>query len=169
LTGLRLRSAHPAAVCDGLLARLWRRVRLTGDSGVTTIETAISLIFVFNLAFWLFEMSLFVQTYAVLDDATHEGVRYAISHGSDSSNCSGPTTGCADLSGANVQATVSRVAALSFHDPSAMTVTVAYPDATGSAPGSLVTVTLSYPYVPLFSGLGFSPTIKVTAQGRIVY
>jgi len=152
-----------------LPARTWRSFGVRGDRGSATIETTISLTILFSLAFWLFEMSLFVYTYAVLDDAAHEGIRYAIAHGADSSDCSGPTTGCTDLTGANVTAVVSSVAKESLHNISAMTVIVSYPDATGSNPGSLVTIAISYHYVPFFKSVALNQTATVSAQGRIVF
>ena len=114
-------------------------------------------------------MSLFAYTYAVLNDAAHQGIRYAIAHGTDSNVCSGPTTGCGDTSGANVQAVVKAVSKSSLHDMSGMTVTVSYPDSTGSKPGSLVTVSIQYPYVAYIKLPGFQQTASVVATGRIVY
>jgi Flp pilus assembly protein TadG len=154
-------------VCD-FPARIWRRLRLRSDSGSATIETAISLSILFSLSFWLFEMSFFTYTYAVLDEAAHEGIRYAIVHGSNSSNCSGPTTGCTDTTGANVSTVVKTVAKNSFHNISVITVTVTYPNSS-AAPGSQVNISISYPYVPFFKLPGFSQTATVSAEGRIVF
>jgi Flp pilus assembly protein TadG len=146
------------------------RLRYGGDeSGSASIETAAALGFVLLLAFWLMEMCMFGYTLSVLEDAAHEGVRYAISHGAESSNCSGPTTGCTDTTGANVKAVVKNIAAASLHQINAMTVTVSYPDTTGSKAGSLVKVSISYQYVPYVNSLGFQPTASISAEGRIVY
>jgi len=170
LSGSRnLENGEGLALRAGLPVRAWHRLRLGGDAGSSTIETAISLSVLFSLTFWLVEMSLFVYTIAVLDDAAHQGVRYAIAHGTDSSSCSGPTTGCGDSTGANVTAVVKAVSAYSLHKISGMTVTVTYPDATGSKAGSLVKVAISYPYVPFIKMLGFNQTTTVSAEGRIVY
>jgi Flp pilus assembly protein TadG len=141
---------------------------LRDDSGSAMLETAVCLTILFNLAFWLFEMSMFAYTYAVLDEAAHEGIRYAIAHGSDSSNCSGPSTGCSDSTGTNVSAVVKAVAKNSFHNLSGMTINVTYPNSS-SAPGSEVNITISYPYVAFFKMPGFSQTASVSAQGRIVF
>ena len=139
------------------------------EEGSAAIETAISLSVAFFLAFWLFELSSFTYTLAVLDDAAHEGVRYAITHGADSSSCSGPTTGCADSAGSNVVAIVTSVSQNTLHSTSGMTVTITWPDTTGCKPGSLVKVALRYPYIPYFQALGFSQTASASAEGRIVY
>ena len=151
----------------GRVHRLRRFAR--DDHGSASIETAVSLTVAISLAFWLFELSSYAYTYAVLDDAVHEGVRYAISHGSDSSNCSGPTTGCGDSSGANVTAVVTTIAKNSMHNMSGLTVTVNWPDASGCKPGALVTVSATYPYVAFFTSLGFGRTAQASAEGRIVF
>jgi Flp pilus assembly protein TadG len=156
---------------------VWRRglalCRLARDlareDGQAMIETAVSLLTVTVVAFWLFEFSMFAYTYSVLNEAAHEGVRYAIVHGTDSGSCSGPSSGCGDTSGANVIAVVQNVAANTLHDMSAMTVIVGYPDATGSEPLSLVTVTVNYTFVPYLKLPGIQNTMQVTSQGRIVY
>jgi Flp pilus assembly protein TadG len=133
------------------------------------VETSLSLILAFALAFLLFEVSMLAYTYSVMNNAAREGVRYAIAHGADSSNCSGPSTGCGDTTGANVTAVVRSYAATSFHDISGMTITVGYPDATKSAPLSLVTVTVNYTFVPYFKFPALSSTLHLTSQGRILY
>jgi Flp pilus assembly protein TadG len=156
------------------MVRAWlpfRRLRRLGldDLGSASIETAVSLTVAISLAFWLFELSSYAYTYAVLDDAVHEGVRYAISHGSDSSNCSGPTSGCTDASGANVTTVVTDIAKESLHNMSGLTVSVNWPDASGCKPGALVKVSVTYPYVAFFSSLGFGQTAQASAEGRIVF
>jgi Flp pilus assembly protein TadG len=157
-----------AELRGGLPVRVWRGLRSSNDSGSASIETAISLTILFSLAFWLFEMSMFTYTYAVLDEAAHEGIRYAITHGTDSSACSGPTTGCSDSTGANVSAVVKSVSGNSFHKITGMTVTVTYPNSSAK-PGSQVNIAITYPYIPFFKMPGFSQTATVSAQGRIVF
>jgi Flp pilus assembly protein TadG len=137
------------------------------------VETAVSLILAFSLAFLLFEASMLAYTYSVMNNAAREGVRYAIAHGSDSSSCSGP--GCVDAAGDNVIAVVRSYAATSFHDISGMTVTVGYtdpptspPHLLASAPLSLVTVTVNYTFIPYFKFPAMS-TLHLTSQGRILY
>ena len=117
----------------------------------------------------LFEGAMLVYSYSVINNAAREGVRYAIVHGSDSTNCSGPSSGCTDTSAANVVDVVKQYAALTFHDTSGMTVTVDYPDATQADPLSLVTVTVDYTYIPISNLVSLSSNLSVTSQGRIVY
>ena len=98
-----------------------------------------------------------------------EGIRYAVVHGTGSTSCSGPSSGCGDTGGSNITAVVNSYAAISFHDTSGMTVTPSWPDGT-STPASRVVVTITYSYIPYLQVPGFNaPTMKVTAEGRIVF
>lgn len=149
------------------LARAFRG--LQREDGQSLVETALSLILSFSVAFLLFEASMFAYSYSVINDAAREGVRYAIVHGTDSSNCSGPSSGCGDASAANVVAVVKSYAATSFHDISKMTVTVSYPDTTQSQPLSLVVVTVDYTFIPYFKFPALSSTLHLASKGRILY
>jgi Flp pilus assembly protein TadG len=138
------------------------------EEGSLVVETALSLLLVIPMVFWLFEMCMLTYTYSVLGDAARQGVRYAIVHGIDSGNCSGPSSSCADASGANVVSVVQSAAAYSFHDLSEMTVQVTYPDGS-SAPPSRVDVTINYTYVPYIKLPGIVHSVQLSAQGRILY
>ncbi len=133
------------------------------------VETALSLVLAFTMAFLVFEASMLAYSYNVISDAAREGVRYAIAHGSDSSNCSGPSAGCSDTGAANVKAVVKSYAGACLHDISGMTVTVTYPDATKSQPMSLVTVKVNYTFIPYFNFPALTNAFQVTSQGRILY
>jgi Flp pilus assembly protein TadG len=148
----------------------WSKVRgrFNSEEGSLVVETALSLLLIIPMVFWLFEMCMLTYTYSVLGDAARQGVRYAIVHGSDSSNCSGPSSGCADASGANVISVVETSAAYSFHDLSKMTVQATYPDL-ASSPGSRVTVIINYTYVPYIKLPGIADSVQLSAQGRIIY
>lgn len=142
---------------------------LHDDRGAMLIEFALSVWTLFLVTFLIFEFCMMVYTYSVLSDAAREGVRYAVVHGTDSAVCSGPSSGCGDTTGSNISAVVNGYAALSFHDLSGMTVTSSWPDG-ASTPSSRVLVTINYPYVSYLSIPGFtSPTMKITAEGRIVF
>jgi Flp pilus assembly protein TadG len=141
----------------------------TDECGSMLVEFSLSIWIVFLVTFLIFEFCMMVYTYSVLCNAAREGVRYAIAHGTDSSNCSGPSTGCGDSTGTNVTSVVNGYAALSFHDTTNMTVTPSWPDGT-STPSSRVIVTISYPYIAYFALPGFNaPTMQVTAEGRVVF
>lgn len=145
-----------------------RRV-VRGETGSMLIEFSLSIWVVFLVTFLIFEFCMTIYTYSVLSNAAREGVRYAIVHGTDSSLCSGPSTGCSDSTGSNVTSQVNNYASVSFHDLSAMTVTPSWPDG-ASTPNSRVLVTISYSYIPYLTLPGFTaPQMQITAEGRIVY
>lgn len=139
--------------------------------GQAQLEFILSILFLILTIFGTLELILFVYTYNVLADSAKEGVRYAVVHGTDSATCSGPGgngVSCSDSSGSNVQTTVKQYAQYSFHDTSAMTIAVTYPDSSSAAP-SRVQVQITYPYQPFF-GLGWpTVTVKAAAAGRIVF
>ena len=153
------------------LRRLYRRLgtgHVRAEEGSLLVETALSLLIVIPMVFWMFEMCMLTYTYSVLGDAARQGVRYAIVHGTDSGNCSGPSSGCADSSAANVKSVVTTAAGFSFHDLSKMTVQVTYPDL-ASNPPSRVNVTINYTYVPYIKLPGIANSVQLSAQGRIIY
>jgi Flp pilus assembly protein TadG len=154
-----------------VLNRFRRRPRMgliRSEDGSLVVETALSLLVVMPMVFWLFEMCMLTYTYSVLGDAARQGVRYAIVHGTDSGNCSGPSSGCGDTSAANVKSVVNAAAAYSFHDLTRMTVQVTYPDL-ASNPPSRVNVTINYTYVPYIKLPGIADSVQLSAQGRIIY
>ena len=144
--------------------RCRRLRRFKSESGSLVVETALSLLLILPVVFWLFEMCMVTYTYSVLGDAARQGVRYAIVHGTDTTNCSGPSTGCADSSAANVISVVDSSAASSFHDLSHMNVQVTYPDLS-SAPPSRVNVSINYTYVPYISLPGVVSVSAVKCPG----
>jgi len=138
------------------------------QDGTMLLEFTLSVWTLLLVSFLLFEFCMMVYTYSTLGDAAREGIRYAVVHGTDSSSCSGPSAGC-DSTGSRVTALVNGYAGVSFHDISGMTVTPSWPDGT-STPSSRVVVTITYPYVPYVQLLGFTPpSMRVTAEGRIVF
>ena len=139
------------------------------ESGSVAIETALSFMMIMTLVLGIIECCMMVYTYSVLADAARHGVRYATIHGASSSNCSGPSTGCADSSAANVINDVTTYARTFTGNISGMTVQVTYPDAGGSTTPSRVTVTIRCTYRPLFNFPGMSQVFQVSSQGRIVY
>lgn len=152
------------------LLKLASRLRREMD-GAVMIETSLALLLIFPMFVFAFELCMFTYTQAVLGDAARVGIRYAIVHGTDSSTCSGPSTGCADSSGANVVSTVQNYAAQSMHaGGNGLVVTVSYPDAS-SAPPTRVNIAVAYTYSPFFAGNGSAIALPMhaSAEGRIVY
>ena len=145
-----------------------QRRLLPREDGSLLVEAALALLVVVPMVFWLFEMCMLTYTCSVLGESARQGVRYAIVHGADSGNCSGPSNGCSDSTAANVSSVVKQFAAYSFHNLSNMTVQVSYPDAS-SVPPSRVDITIHYTYVPYIQLPGIVQNIQMSAQGRIIY
>ena len=149
------------------------RMKLRRQAGQSTVEFALTIIFVMVVLFGAIELTIMIYTYNILADSAKEGVRYAIVHGTGvgAANCSGPGGGgvaCTDSTGTNVQTVVNNYTRLSFHDNTAMTVTPTYPDSSSVAPNR-VRVTVSYVYQP-FLRIGWTTmTVNAAAEGRIVF
>jgi len=141
---------------------------LHDEAGSATLETMVSLLTVVTLAFGLFELCLLTYTAVVLNYAAEQGVRYAILHGTDSSNCSGPDSSCTDKSYTNVKSAVTTAATASLHDLSEMTVNVSYGSGTAK-PGNPVTVTLSYTYIPIVGIFGLDNAMTFSSRGEILF
>lgn len=148
------------------------------ERGQALVEFALTLAFIFLLFIGLLEIIFLMYAYNTLANAAKEGVRYAIVHGTQNVNCSGPlsSTFCTspDTSPyANVQAVVANFAGLSMQKVPAGNVTVDYnpnsanPTGACNNPGCLVRVTVHQKYQPFF-GLGWpSVTLYAVAEGRI--
>lgn len=121
--------------------------------GQSLLETALMIVVIFNVVFWVFEVGWLTYTHSVMADAANEGVRYAVVH-----------------SGGDPAGTITRVktfAAISLHNTNALSVTVNFPNGTATPPNP-VEVTVSYTYVPWLSAFINTPTMKTYAKGRMV-
>jgi hypothetical protein len=147
-----------------------RTRRRQGSIGQALAEFALVAPIFFLLLFGIIEGGRFILFYQALNNATREGARYAIVHGSNSSCPSGPMPpgespppGCYDLPGAKV---IQRVKDSAFGLlGSSVTVTPAW-TGLGNGREADVTVTASYTYttltpIPL-------PAITITAESRLV-
>jgi|HubBroStandDraft_5_1064220.scaffolds.fasta_scaffold281248_1 hypothetical protein len=142
--------------------------KLSKQSGSVLLETVLVMVVLAPLMSSIFEICLMTYAYTTLNDAAREGVHYAMSHGSGSSNCSGPSAGCADPTAANVTAVVVQQSKLSMKDMTHLSVSVSYPDG-NSNPSSRVQVSLSYPYSPFVFYPEFSQTVNLSSEGRIIF
>jgi hypothetical protein len=144
--------------------------RRRGSIGQALAEFAMVAPIFFLLLFGIIEGGRFILFYQALNNATREGARYAIVHGSNSSCPSGPMPpgqtppGCYDLPGANV---VQRVkdAAFGVLGPD-VTVTPEW-GGLGNGREAEVKVTAEYTYgtlVPLIP----VPPITITAESTLV-
>lgn len=148
----------------GRCVRAWAR----DEQGSVLLETVLGISMVFLLVYAIVEFSMMAYTYSVYADAARAGVRYAVVHGSDNTNCSGPSSGCTDSTGSNVSAVVSSSASNLTSAATAVVISVTYPDS-AATPGSRVQVTVTYTYKPLFKLAGVNPGFTTTSIGRIVF
>ena len=138
------------------------------QAGSVMIETTLAYGVMVMFVLAIIEFSIMAYTYSAIAEATRQGVRYATFHGTGSSNCSGPSTGCADSSGSNVVSDVTQYASTFAGNITGLSVDVSYPDGS-SASASRVIVTAAYTYKPVFGFPGMAQTFQVSSQGRILY
>jgi len=144
--------------------------RLTrGNRGAVQIEFILSIMVIMFVIFGMWELIMIVHTMNVLSDAAKEGVRYAIVHGSY--NTSGYQSGLGNEDAVRIY--VKDYANLSFHDMSAISVSVTYPDVSGSdtsgnKAGDKVRVEVAYTFVP-YTALNLRPRLTAASEGRIVF
>jgi len=144
-----------------------RRRRSTGQA---LAEFALVAPIFFLLLFMIIEGGRFILFYQALNNATREGARYAIVHGSNSSCPSGPMPpgidapgGCYDAPGANV---IQRVKDSAFGLlGTGVTVTPEW-GALGNGRDADVRVMATYTYSTL-APVPF-PAITITAESRLV-
>ena len=128
-------------------------IRFRKQRGQSLLETALMIVVIFNVVFWIFEVGWLTYTHSVMADAANEGVRYAVVHsGGDP---------------AGTKAKVLNFAATSLHNTSALSVTVNFPSGNATPPNP-VEVTVKYTYVPWLSSFINTPTMKTYAKGRMV-
>jgi hypothetical protein len=140
------------------------------SAGQALAEFALVAPVFFLLIFSIIEGGRFIFYYQALNNATREGARYAIVHGSNSFCPSGPmppgetAPGCYDPTGANVVQRV-RDAAFGVLGP-AVAVSPSWDDGMNSRDAG-VTVRASYTYNTLIPIVPL-PAITVEAESRLV-
>ena len=152
------------------------------------VEFALVAPILFLLVIGSFELARFIFYYELLNNATREGARYAIVHGSRSSCPSGPPppgeTNPCDPSGANVKAAVKQAALdlagvgdLFVSDPvwtSRGSLSPPRPgDAStgGNGRGDYVSVFVDFTYDPVIRqvvNVPIVPTITISAESTLV-
>ncbi len=152
------------------LAGASRARRHRRSTGQALVEFALVAPVFFLLLFAIIEGGRFIFFYQALNNATREGARYAIVHGSNSSCPSGPMPpgdpapgGCYDLPGANV---VQRVKDTAFGILGPTVVVTPTWGALGNGREADVTVTAAYTYSTL-APIPF-PQITITAESSLV-
>jgi Flp pilus assembly protein TadG len=145
---------------------LWQRLR--DERGAMLVEMSVSFMIMLLMLLGIMECCMMGYTYACLEDAAREGVRYACVHGTDSPSCSGPSTGCGDLTATNVVNDVKAYAAVFVTNPGTLTVNVTYPDGTSTGT-SRVQVSVTLNYQPVFHLPLATQNLTVSSSGRIMY
>jgi Flp pilus assembly protein TadG len=144
-----------------------RTDRRHGRRGQALAEFALVAPIFFLLLFGIIEAGRFIFYYEILNNATREGARYAIVHGMNSFDCTGPPSkpdvSACDPSGADV---IQRVRSAAYGTlGSAVTVTPQWlPD---NGRGSTVTVNATYSYSSLVPIVPL-PAITVEAESSLV-
>lgn len=157
--------------------------RPAGELGQALVEFALVAPFFFLLLFGIIEAGRFVVYYETLSNATREGARYAIVHGSNSFCPSGPMppstpapSGCYDRDGNNVTQRVresafgllgSGVTVKTFWDPQPQVDGTYVNGPLGNGRESAVKVTARYTYAALIPLVPL-PSITVSAESNLV-
>ena len=123
--------------------------------GATQMEFALTLLLVFLLVFFIWELSMVIYAHTALAGAANEGVRFAIVHSNDTD-------------GSLTKAHVVQYARLSLQRIDTTDVTVSYPDGNSDPPNRVI-VSITYTYAPITRFFTTAPTLKAYAQGRIVF
>ena len=125
-----------------------------GEGGQALVEFALVSLTFFVLLFGMIDVGRAVWNYNTLAQATREGTRYAIVHGVNSSDPSGP--GGAYYTAPNTDTKVTAVVTSNAAslDTAQLTVTADWVNG-NNGPGSRVTVSSQYTYVPIFNMFGF--------------
>jgi Flp pilus assembly protein TadG len=132
--------------------------------GSTMIEFAFVAFLLMMVILAGIEFDRMVLVYTTLASSTRAGVRYAIVHGSDRTGTGDPASGPGNTTA--VQTKVKQFASMGLLRTSALNVTVEYP--VDNKPGSLVKVSVSYPYDP-FVMLPLRVNITSATQGIIAF
>ena len=144
------------------------RVAKRDEGGQALVEFALVLIIFFILIFGMIDVGRAVWHYNTLAQATREGTRYAIVHGADSSDPSGP--GSSYYTPPNSDTQISHVVKnhASALNSTQLTVTADWVDGTNEA-GNRVMVSVQYTFTPMYNVFGMlsfdmssSSTMEIT-------
>ena len=136
-----------------LLLRTARKLRRS-DHGTASIEFGVVLPAFMLLLYGMIELSHFGYSKVALADAAREGVRYAMVRGAASG---------APASADSIRTYVrGRIGLL---DPTDVTVTPSF--APNNSPGSTVTVSVSYPFVPFLPGYSSLGSATLTDSAKM--
>ena len=138
--------------------------RKSARRGSALIEFAMVMFLLMIVILAGVEFDRMVLVYTALGNSARAGVRYAIVHGSDRTGTGDPPSGPGDQTA--VIAKVKQYASAGMLNTTALNVVVNYP--VNNKPGSLVKVSVTYPYDP-FVVLPLHVNITSATQGIIVF
>ena len=146
----------------------WFRYMKNREAGQALVEFSLVSIVFFLIVFGMIDVGRAVWNYNTLAHATREGARYAIVHGGDSIDPSGPGSAYYTAPDTDTKVTETVQQFAGGLNTSQLTVQAQWPDGTNVA-GDDVTVTLQYVYEPMFDFLGLiaftmtsSSTMEIT-------
>jgi Flp pilus assembly protein TadG len=134
-----------------VIGRLAAFLGSAGDAGNVAVEYALTAPYLLAFCYGLMEVSHFAYIQLTLSDVAHDSVRYAVVHGSNSSQ----PLQASDIS---TYAT-NEMTSLSLSTAPA-TVTVTYNP--NNSPGSTVSVSISYVFTPFMPGFNQIPGMTTT-------
>ena len=123
------------------------------EKGQAMVEFSMLGIVLFIMVFGMIDAGRAVWNYNTLSHATREGTRYAIVHGADSSNPSGPDSANFTSPRDDVMVTQTIEKYGSGLDPDRLKVTSEWLDGSNER-GNSIKVTSSYDYQPMFNFFG---------------
>ena len=131
----------------------WPHIIRGREKGQAMVEFSMLGIVLFIMVFGMIDAGRAVWNYNTLSHATREGTRYAIVHGADSSNPSGPDS--ANFTPPSDDVMVRQIIDKygSGLDPDRLTVTSEWLDGSNER-GNSIKVTSSYDYQPMFNFFG---------------
>lgn len=143
----------------------------SAQRGASIIEFAIVTFLLMLVIFASIEFDRMMLVYTTLANSARAGARYAIVHGETRTGTGDPASGATGHT--NVDTVVKNFAGAGMLRTSNLNVTVDYPASTSSSDpgnkrGSLVVVTVTYPYDP-FTVLPLTVTLRSSSRGIIVF
>lgn len=147
----------------------WLRILKRRESGQALVEFSMVGIVFLIIVFGIIDVGRAVWNYNTLAEATREGTRYAIVHGADSTDPSGPGSAYFTAPETDTQITAAVEQFAAGLDTSNLTVLAEWPDGTTDA-GSTIQVTAQYTYEPIFGFLSiFSFTMTSSSMMEITH
>ena len=149
--------------------------------GQALVEFAMGTLVLLMLIFGVIEIARILLVYTTVTDAARLGVRYAITHGTPPAGPS--TTGTATNTDVGNMQTAVQTVVKSFlragtvnTNSAGLTIATTFPNmscagstCSGTTPGNLVQVTVSYPYDLLISYYPINVTVAGTSEGVITW